>query len=189
MCVYIYIYIERERDVCGWVCVCSWMDSQRRDLIFGIFDRHQCIWMEPFVYFGAKTTQRAVPTKTCEAGCNGRKTSASREWDSGALSQDTEQWRDESEYLVAVKDFRWVLAIAMNIHTENAKVPTSLSCVCSSKSVFGCFLFPPSVLFDFYFYFCTTCEMPTQPGVRRNNGLHTTRRTARSTKPGVCGYF
>ena len=68
----------------------------------------------------------------------------------------------------------------MNKH-RMLKVLNSPSCVCSSKSVFVCFFLPPSVCCLLFFkdFFGTTCEMPTQPGERINNGVHTTRRTRR----------
>ena len=33
--------------------------------------------------------------------------------------------------------------------------------------------------------YSTSCEMPTRPGLRSNNRVYTTRRTAKPTKPGV----
>ena len=38
-------------------------------------------------------------------------------------------------------------------------------------------------LFFWFSYFCTTREMPTQPGVRRNNGVRTTRRSTNQSNP------
>ena len=58
------------------------------------------------------------------------------------------------------------------------------SCVCRSKSVFVWFFLPPSVYCLLFFkIFCTTCEMATRPGVRINNEVNTSWRTARRTKP------
>ena len=70
-------------------------------------------------------------------------------------------------------------------------MPTSPSCIWTSKSVFVCFFLPPSDCCWLFFkdFFCTTCEMPSRSCVRINNGIHTTKRTARLTKPGVCGLF
>ena len=68
VCIYIYIYIYIYIFVCVYVaiCVCSWIGDQGwGDLISGIFE----VSRKPFfVYFGAKTTQKAVPAKTCETG-------------------------------------------------------------------------------------------------------------------------
>ena len=40
--------------------------------------------------------------------------------------------------------------------------------------------FHPLFVWVFFFFFCTTSEMPTRPGARR---------TTKPTKPGVCGLF
>ena len=65
MCVYIYIYIYIYG--CAGFCACSWMGGQRG----GSYLQH--LWSSAevsrrpsFVYFGTKTTQRAVPAKTWE---------------------------------------------------------------------------------------------------------------------------
>ena len=58
-------------------------------------------------------------------------------------------------------------------------VPTSFPAIavlnlCLSVSFFYPLLFPKD--------FCTTCKMPTRQGVRRNNGVHTTRHMAKQKK-------
>ena len=59
--VYIYIY------GCVGLCVCSWMDGQGEDLISGIFEAApECSKGLSLSIIDAKTTQRAVPAKTCE---------------------------------------------------------------------------------------------------------------------------
>ena len=56
-CTYIYIYIY----LLGGKCVCSWMGGQGMELIFGIFDHRQSVIVSSlFLYFEAKTTQKAV---------------------------------------------------------------------------------------------------------------------------------
>ena len=71
--------------------VCLWMGSQRSDLIFDIFDRRQSVLRDPFVYFSVKTTERVVPTKTCETGREGRRMSVSQEWDLEVVSAKLSQ--------------------------------------------------------------------------------------------------
>ena len=58
-------------DVYVWVSVFSWMGGQGGDLISGIFEAAPECPEDLCFYFSAKTTQRAVPTKTCETGREG----------------------------------------------------------------------------------------------------------------------
>ena len=51
------------------LCVCLWVGGQGEDLISGIFEVASELFRKPFfVYFGAKTSQRTMPMKTCETG-------------------------------------------------------------------------------------------------------------------------
>ena len=80
--------------------------------------------------------------------------------------------------------------ITERIHTHRVPKMTLRFAVLNLCFVFSSFhplLFEYLFCFVFLFFcfvFCTTCEMPTRPVVRRNNGVHTTRRTAKPIKLG-----
>ena len=87
VCVCIHIYIERERErereMCGEsLCVVG----DRRNYLQHIWSSVR-VSRSSFVYFGAKTTQRAVPTWTCETGRKDKWRWSSEEWDLREESQ------------------------------------------------------------------------------------------------------
>ena len=53
-------------DVCVWVCVCFRVWEAKEKILSSAFLTGVRISKRKFVYFGAKTTQRAVLAKTCE---------------------------------------------------------------------------------------------------------------------------
>ena len=73
--------------------------------------------------------------------------------------------------------------------------PLSILAQRSHKEVNQCLSFLLSALCFCYFIFSTTCEMPTWPGVRINNGVHTTRwsderpKTNRTSRLGIVSYW
>ena len=161
--------------MCGSLCVFVDGWPKRRSYLRHLWSGVR-VFRRPF--FGAKTTHGIVSAKTCETEEKGEGRqlvwSETPKW--SVRSETPKQgvgklgwWPDELACLVPMWDFRWVLAIAIWTYIE--KCPTSFSCVCSSDSMFVCFFLPPSVCCLVFCY--TTCEMPTLPGGRRNNGVYT----------------
>ena len=184
--------------MCVGLCECSQMGGQRRDLIFNIFDQYQSIQIFLCLFW------HEDHTKTCACvnlqdwkwgGWKEQRTLVSQEWDScskrvthsGSRMQGRQSkmghqivkmmTRDESAFLVPVQDFCQVLAKATHTHTQSAKNVTNFTFLCFAV-LNPCFVFSSFYPLLVIVNFCSTCEMPTRPDLRGNNGVHTTRQLA-----------
>ena len=209
MCVYIYIYIYIYECVWvsvyvhGWVAkggILSWASLTSVRVSRGF----------SFVYiFGRKNHTKICVRMNLRDQKQGQRTLVSkRDRHSGLRMWG--QWVKAKMLSLAVKKKRheavksemrrWAVKImtrwvsifgsclgfsqgSCDSHTNTQWVPKILYFILNQCFVLSS-LNPPFVIVNF----CSSCEMPTHPAVRRNNGIHTTRQTANQTNP-LCGLF
>ena len=130
VCMYIYIYIYIYGCICVGLCV-LWLAGRiiSGRIISGIFEAAlECfegsLWHEDNTKSHARENLRDRKRRTKNVSQPGVRLQSSqlemKLWkrESEGQAHDTEQWirwPDESAFLVAASDFRWVIAIAMNI--------------------------------------------------------------------------
>ena len=160
--IYIYEY------VCMGVCICSWMGGQGGEsYLFEVGAR--CPEYLSLSTLGAKTTQKAVPSKTCETrregwreesvrGETSKRSVQSRKavsLEHGVKTQSNEDDRQMSQHFGSCVGLSQSSHISQNkLHTQMLKsVRLHLSEFCSSKSVFVLFLPSTICLFVWFSFF------------------------------------
>ena len=198
VCVYIYIY----RYVCVSLCVVG----GRRNYFRHLWSALECLEHLPLSIFvqrshkdlclreparqEERTKDVIVRSETPEQRV---RHSELRMWGQssrmavGSQKRYVEWWRRWLE--MSQKGFGSCVGFSLSSHDshkyaeECLKVPNFIF---RRFTVLNPCLFLPSAPCPcFWKEFCATCEMPTQPGERGNNGVHTTRRTTKTNKPAV----